>query len=163
MLTETNFNLTDGQMNEYEEIFTYFDRKNTGRIDVNDLGLIIRSAGLNPSDMKLKEIQDDYERNKINEIDFQQFLQILINLTNEIDDEIDLIEAFRVFDKEGQGNQSYIHLMSFITKEELFHIVTHLGEKLTSEEAEEMMEDADIYCDGKIRYEEFVKVMTELN
>ncbi|CAF0780812.1 unnamed protein product [Adineta ricciae] len=103
MLTETDFNLTDRQMNEYEEIFTYFDRENTGRIDVNDLSLIIRSAGLNPSDMKLKEIRDDYEQNEINEINFQQFLQILINLTNEIDDEIDLIEAFRVFDKEGQG------------------------------------------------------------
>ena len=102
MLTKTNFNLTDGQINEYEEIFTYFDRENTGRIAVNNLGLIIRSAGLNPSDMKLKEIQDDYARNEINEINFQQFLQILINLTNEIDDEIDLIEAFRVFDKEGQ-------------------------------------------------------------
>lgn len=53
--------------------------------------------------------------------------------------------------------------LGFIAKEELFHIVTHLGEKLTSQEAEEMMEDADIYCDGKIRYEEFVKIMTELN
>lgn len=100
MLMETDFNLTAEQMNEYEEIFTYFDRGNTGRIDVNDLGLVIRSAGLNPSDMKLKEIRDDYEQNQIN---FQQFLHILINLTNEIDDEIDLIEAFRVFDKEGQG------------------------------------------------------------
>ena len=43
------------------------------------------------------------------------------------------------------------------------HVMTHLGEKLSTEEAQEMMNDADIYCDGKIRYEEFVKIMTQLN
>ncbi len=42
------------------------------------------------------------------------------------------------------------------------HIMTHLGEKLSIEEAEEMIHEADIYCDGKIRYEEFVKIMTQL-
>jgi hypothetical protein len=26
-----------------------------------------------------------------------------------------------------------------------------------------MIRDADIYCDGKIRYEEFVKIMTQLH
>ncbi|UJR36449.1 hypothetical protein I4U23_029172 [Adineta vaga] len=142
------------KIDEYQEIFVFFDRQKIGRININDLGVIIRSIGLYPNEMKIKEIQDDYERNQIDEINFQQFLHILISLTNEIEDEIDIIEAFRVFDKEGQG---------FITKEELLYIMTHLGEKLTSEEADEMMEDADIYCDGKIRYEEFVKIMTELN
>ncbi len=43
------------------------------------------------------------------------------------------------------------------------HIMTHLGEKLSMEEAEEMMKDADIYCDGKIRYEEFIKIMTQFS
>ncbi len=41
--------------------------------------------------------------------------------------------------------------------------MTHLGEKFSIEEADEMIQDADIYCDGKIRYEEFVKIMTQLN
>ena len=39
----------------------------------------------------------------------------------------------------------------------------HLGEKFSIDEAEEMIRDADIYSDGKIRYEEFVKIMTQLN
>jgi len=58
----------------------------------------------------------------------------------------------------------FFHIeIGFIVKDELMHIMTHLGEKFSIEEAEEMIRDADIYCDGKIRYEEFVKIMTQLN
>ena len=95
--------ITDEQMNEYHEVFSFFDRHNTSRINLNELGLIIRSIGFNPSEILIKQFQDEYEQNGIDKINFQQFLQILICLTNEIDDEIDIIEAFRVFDKEGQG------------------------------------------------------------
>lgn len=53
--------------------------------------------------------------------------------------------------------------LGFIIKEELMHIMTHFGEKFSIEEAEEMIRDGDIYSDGKIRYEEFVKIITQLN
>lgn len=37
--------------------------------------------------------------------------------------------------------------------------MTNLGEKLTNEEVEEMLREADVDGDGKINYEEFVKLM----
>lgn len=102
MITET-VSYSNEQLNEYQEIFSFFDHHNTGRINLNELDLIIRSIGFNPSELKIKQIQDEYKQNGIDKINFQQLLQILITITNEIDDEIDIIEAFRVFDKEGQG------------------------------------------------------------
>ena len=65
-------------------------------------------------------------------------------------EEEELKEAFRVFDKDGNG---------FISAAELRHIMTNLGEKLTDEEVDEMIREADIDGDGQINYEEFVKVM----
>merc|ERR1712151_427786 len=64
--------------------------------------------------------------------------------------EEELIEAFKVFDRDGNG---------FISAAELRHVMTNLGEKLTDEEVDEMTREADVDGDGQINYEEFVKMM----
>ena len=38
------------------------------------------------------------------------------------------------------------------------HVMTNLGEKLTDEEVDEMIREADVDGDGQVNYEEFVKV-----
>jgi calmodulin len=49
-----------------------------------------------------------------------------------------------VFDKDGNG---------FISAAELRHVMTNLGEKLTDEEVDEMIREADIDGDGQVNYE----------
>jgi calmodulin len=66
------------------------------------------------------------------------------------DSEEEIKEAFKVFDKDGNG---------FISAAELRHVMTNLGEKLTEEEVDEMIREADVDGDGQINYEEFVKMM----
>lgn len=68
------------------------------------------------------------------------------------DSEEEILEAFKVFDKDGNG---------FISAAELRHIMTNLGEKLSDEEVDEMIREADIDGDGQINYEEFVKMMSK--
>ena len=63
------------------------------------------------------------------------------------DSEEEIREAFRVFDKDGNG---------FISAAELRHVMTNLGEKLTDEEVDEMIREADIDGDGQVNYKEFV-------
>ena len=65
-------------------------------------------------------------------------------------DEEELKEAFKVFDKDGNG---------FISAAELRHVMTNLGEKLTDEEVDEMIREADVDGDGQVNYDEFVKMM----
>ena len=60
------------------------------------------------------------------------------------DSEEEIREAFRVFDKDGNG---------FISAAELRHVMTNLGEKLTDEEVDEMIREADIDGDGQVNYD----------
>ncbi|KAG6503309.1 hypothetical protein ZIOFF_035620 [Zingiber officinale] len=66
------------------------------------------------------------------------------------DSEEELMEAFKVFDKDSNG---------FISAQELRHVMTSLGEKLTDEEVDEMIREADIDGDGQVNYQEFVQMM----
>ena len=47
----------------------------------------------------------------------------------------------------------------FISAEELRHVLTSIGDKLTDEEAEEMIRAADTDGDGQINYAEFSRVL----
>ena len=53
----------------------------------------------------------------------------------ESDSQEEIREAFKVFDKDGNG---------FIYAAELRHVMTNLGEKLTDEEVEEMIREGNL-------------------
>ena len=83
-------------------------------------------------------------------IDFPEFLSLMARKMKDTDTEEELLEAFKVFDRDGNG---------FITSHELRYVMTNLGEALTSDEVEEMIKEADLDGDGQINYEEFVRMM----
>ncbi|VDI79617.1 Hypothetical predicted protein [Mytilus galloprovincialis] len=78
-------------------------------------------------------------------IDFPEFLTMMARKMKDTDSEEEIREAFRVFDKDGNG---------FISAAELRHVMTNLGEKLTDEEVDEMIREADIDGDGQVNYED---------
>ena len=103
---------------------------------------------LSCSDVRVFVFQIDADNS--GSIDFPEFLTMMARKMKDTDSEEEILEAFKVFDKDGNG---------FISAAELRHIMTNLGEKLTDEEVDEMIREADIDGDGQINYEEFVKMM----
>ena len=79
-----------------------------------------------------------------------EFLTMMARKMKDTDSAEEIKEAFKVFDKDGNG---------FISAAELRHIMTNLGEKLTDEEVDEMIREADVDGDGQITYDEFVDMM----
>ena len=55
-------------------------------------------------------------------IDFPDFLSLIARKMEDTDTEEELVEAFKMFDRDGNG---------FISTAELRHVMTNLGEKLT--------------------------------
>lgn len=77
-------------------------------------------------------------------IDFEEFLEMIVKEMNKTDTEEEMREAFKIFDRSGNG---------FITAKELKHGMVYMGERLSDEEVEEMMREADSDGDGKISFE----------
>ena len=117
-----------------------------GCITAAELGTVMRSLGQFPTDEELQQMIDESDTNHDGVIDFQEFLDMVrrqeVHQTNEPD--IGL-EAFKVFDVDGDG---------YITADELRQIMAKLGETLTDEEVEMMIEEADSDGDGQISYKE---------
>lgn len=67
-----------------------------------------------------------------------------IRKMKDTDSEEEIKEAFKVFDKDGNG---------YISAAELRHVMTNLGEKLSETEVDEMIREADVDGDGQINYE----------
>lgn len=121
-----------------------------GTITTKELGTVMRSLGQNPTEAELMDMINEIDADGNGDIDFPEFLTVMARKMKDTDSEEEILEAFKVFDKDGNG---------FISAAELRHIMTNLGEKLTDEEVDEMIREADIDGDGQINYEEFVKMM----
>jgi calmodulin len=142
--------LTEEQIAEFKEAFQIFDKDGDGLITTKELGTIMRSLGQTLSEEELKTIIEEVDHDKSGTIDFQEFLELMAWKMKEIDIEDELIEAFKVFDRDGNG---------LISAHELRFVMSSAGEKLSEEDIEEMIREADENGDGYIDYEEFVRMM----
>ena len=142
--------LTKEQIAKIQEAFLFFDKDGDGTITTKELQTVMRSLGQNPTEPELQDMINVVGADGNGTIDFPEFLTMMARKMKDSDSEEKNRETFRVFDKDGNG---------FITAVELRHVMINLGEKLTDEEIDGMVKEADIDGDGQINYEEFVTMM----
>ena len=112
--------LTEEQITEFREAFLLFDSKDgDGTIATKDLGTVMRCLGQNPTESELKDMVNEVDPDDTGKLDFPTFLSLMASKVNEEDTEQELLEAFRVFDRDGTG---------FIDAAELRKIMKRLGE-----------------------------------
>uniref|UniRef100_A0A8B9X5N6 Calmodulin 3 n=1 Tax=Bos mutus grunniens TaxID=30521 RepID=A0A8B9X5N6_BOSMU len=140
--------LTEEQIAEFKEAFSLFDKDGDGTITTKELGTVMRSLGQNPTEAELQDMINEVDADGNGTIDFPEFLTMMARKMKDTDSEEEIREAFRVFDKDGNG---------YISAAELRHVMTNLGEKLTDEEVDEMIREADIDGDGQVNYEVFFR------
>ncbi|CAK9293570.1 unnamed protein product [Gordionus sp. m RMFG-2023] len=136
---------------QFKEAFALYDRDADGKILVTELGTVMRCMGQAPTEADLKTYIEEYDTKKTGLIEFGDFLKIVqTHSTNRSFNEAEIREAFRIFDKDGNG---------FIGAAELRHIMSNLGEKLTEEEVDDLLKMADSNQDGQVKYEDFVTLI----
>ncbi|KAK8684716.1 hypothetical protein V6N13_040732 [Hibiscus sabdariffa] len=143
--------LTEEQVSEFKEAFNFFDKDGDGCITVEELATVIRSLDQNPSEEELQDMIREVDADGNGSIEFSEFLSLMAKKMQETDAEEELKEAFKVFDKDLNG---------YISASELRNVMMKLGEKLSDEEVEQMIKEADLDGDGQVNFDEFVKMMT---
>lgn len=136
---------------KYLKIFRMFDKNGNNSFGPQELGKVMRFYGMKTSQLELQDMISQIDTNGNGTVQFKQFLTVFRTKMKDSEAEEELREAFKVFDKDGNG---------FISAEELRHSMTLLGEKLTNEEVDEMIREVDTDRDGEINYEELIMVMT---
>ncbi|KAH8313449.1 hypothetical protein KR067_005961, partial [Drosophila pandora] len=139
--------LTEEQVAEFKEAFIQFDKDGTGKISTRELGAVMRALGQNPTESELQDMIAEIDNDPNGQIDFNEFCSMMAKQMRETDTEEEMREAFKIFDRDCDG---------FISPAELRFVMINLGEKVTDEEIDEMIREADFDGDGMINYEEFV-------
>ncbi|XP_023314431.1 calcium-binding protein 4-like [Trichogramma pretiosum] len=154
-------NIPKAQMKELREAFRLFDKDGDGSITKEELGRVMRSLGQFARAEELRTMLEEIDIDGDGNVSFEEFVEIASNIggsasssspTSQDQEEQELRDAFRVFDKRNRG---------YITASDLRAVLQCLGEDLSEEEIEDMIKEVDVDGDGRIDFYEFVRALGE--
>lgn len=99
-------NLTPAEKAHYRSAFAVFDKNGDGEISAAELGAVMRSLGLQPTDRELDDMVHEVDTDNTGTIDIEEFLALMSHVASPADTESELLQAFKVFDRDGSGTIS---------------------------------------------------------
>merc|ERR1719498_2048925 len=124
-------NLTEDQVEEFKEAFALFDKDGDGTITADELGVVMRSLGRNPTREELEAMIAEVDEDGSGEIEFPEFIKLMASKLQDTDSIEEMREAFNVFDRDkemiqeadadGDGELSFDDFLQFIQKKGLLN------------------------------------------
>jgi len=134
--------------------FDSFDSRKTGAIPTTIVAQIMKMMGHQISRAILDEVIEEVDVDKSGELEFNEFVLLAQKFMNEEDEEEmkkELKEAFRLYDKNGEG---------FIPTSVLRQILKELDDQLGDEDLDGIIEEVDADGSGTVDFDEFMEMMT---
>merc|ERR1719201_88152 len=118
-----------------KDAFKVFDEENNDIADVREVGTIMRSLGVNPTEKELHGMLAQMEEDEpTGFVKYEKFEPVVVKAMedNEIptDSQEDIIRAFRALDTDGKGYLTTEELRDLLTKNEEHFSVDEIGEML---------------------------------
>ena len=146
--------LTDEQKEEIKEAFDLFDTDGTGKIDAKELKVAMRALGFEPQKQEIRNIIIDMDHDGSGTIQYHDFLDLMTLKMQERDPVEEMKKAFQLFLDDDSDKITLKHLKT---------VAKDLGENMTDEELQEMIEEADRDGDGAISEADFIRIMNKTN
>lgn len=143
--------LTEEQKEEYRETYKLLIRNTPSKLNSQLLGEVMRRTGLQPTEIELEAMIKEADINKDGLLSFEEFLELMTRKMSHNDADELVKEAFRSYDRDGDG---------YIDKGELLSFMRDVNDSVTEEEVDTMIKEADYDNDGKVSFEEFYRIIT---
>ena len=124
----------------------------SGHIDPKELKAAMQSLGFESKSQTIFQMIADLDKNANKQLDFEEFLDLMTARMSDKDTREDINKVFRLFDEDNTGS---------ISIKNLRRVAKELGENLTDEELQEMVERADSNGDGAVSADDFYNIMTK--
>ena len=146
--------LTEEEKLEIKEAFDLFDTDGSGVIDAKELKVAMRALGFEPKKEEVRKLIAEVDKDGSGTIDFSEFLDMMTSKMGERDSKEEILKAFRLFDDDETGKISFRNLK---------RVARELGETMSDNELQEMIDEADMDGDGEINQDEFLRIMKKTN
>jgi len=137
--------LKEDHILQCQDAFTQFSNK-SGLVATKDLGNLLRSLGINPTNEELQDLTIQIDPNVTGFLKLPDLLDMMSRIILERNYDAQIEDAFRCFDKNGIGT---------ISRQDLHAVFENLGERLVDDEIEGLLDEADTDNEGVISYSDF--------
>merc|ERR1712187_317316 len=146
--------LTEEQIGQITQAFELFDPDGSGTIETQELKIAMRALGFEPKQEEIDKMVRDVDDDGSGSVDFPEFLDMMAHKLLNRDPVEEINKAFKLFDDDNTGK---------VTFKNLKRVAKELGERLTDEELQEMIDEADRDGDGEVNNDEFQRIMKKTN
>eukprot|EP00930_Biecheleria_cincta_P104775 TRINITY_DN97183_c0_g1_i1.p1 TRINITY_DN97183_c0_g1~~TRINITY_DN97183_c0_g1_i1.p1 ORF type:complete len:171 (-),score=50.74 TRINITY_DN97183_c0_g1_i1:186-698(-) len=142
----------DSELRDFCWAFKLYDILEDGIIDARQVRMALKWLGEEPNDKQMLSVMNEVDPHAKGIMDFQRFVRLMSKFDRSMITEDELVNAFKIFDKDKSGTIDAIELQDVLVK---------LGFTVTPLEAEEMIQAADEDKSGECEYTEFVRKIIE--
>jgi len=114
----------------------------------------MRALGFEPKKEEVRKLIAEVDADGSGTIDYSEFLSLMTVKMGERDSKEEILKAFRLFDDDETGKISFRNLK---------RVAKELGENMTDDELQEMIDIADRDGDGEVNQDEFLRIMQKTN
>jgi calmodulin len=132
--------------NKLKANFNNFDKDQDGLISYQELKELMKQTTKSFIEADLQDLLNETDINEKGQINCKTYIDIITKLNRKNDTDDEIIEVFKIFDKDNSG---------LISTKKIMDIFLKIDENIKEEEVLQMIKECDIDQDGYLNFEEF--------